>query len=453
MISAFTEVITALFKALGEVFSLLLNLFSKDHSLKAGFVSERTILKRKNQGFRITGRKALSIQSSYRNCLVSGVTGRGKSTVAIIPTILSLDSSQIIHDPSGELFNKTAGALQEQGYRILQVDFSKPTGHFFNPFLRANSKAEINQLISQFARGDKNQKGDKFFDQKAIECASLFTQILKTQPPQYHNGYNLAYLLDLFQAKDTKIDELFAEFADDALHAKYLSFVGTPDKTLGSIIASAQAFLQIFSLDETIAYVTSKDNISLNLRKEKTALFIHSSIAKMQYYAGITSIFIEQLFAEVFKTLPHEEDQNLFFILDECPILRLNLDVYCSNIRKYRGGILIIAQDAKSQLKAQYGAERAQTIISNCYTRMYMGAEMESALELEKILGQYEYTDPKNDKVKHKRSVLSVDEIMALDERFAVILTSGKQAVKAKLRPNSKSSPRFFMTMHLEFPL
>ncbi|NND77035.1 MAG: type IV secretory system conjugative DNA transfer family protein [Flavobacteriales bacterium] len=438
MISAITELITALFKVLGEVFSLLFDLFSKDHKLKASFASERSILKKQNTGFRITGRKALSRHLSYRNCLVSGVTGRGKTSISIIPSILKLNCSQVIHDPSGELFEKTAGALKEQEYLIVQINFNKATGHFFNPFLRAKTKAEINQLATLLAQGDEKRKGDAFFEQKAIELLSTFIRILKTQETTYQNGYNLSYLLDLYQAKDPKIDELFAEFADESLHTKFLSFVGTPDKTLGSIVASAQAYLQIFSLDETVAYITSKDTINIDLRSQKTALFIHSSIPRMKYYANISSIFIEQLFAEVFKELPKKEDQDIFFILDEAPILKLNLDVYCSNIRKYRGGIMIITQDAKSQLRTQYGAERAQTIISNCYTRMYMGAEMESALELERILGNYEYADKKNKLVLHKRCLRSVDEILSMNERNALIISSGKKPVKAKLRPYYK---------------
>jgi type IV secretory pathway TraG/TraD family ATPase VirD4 len=52
----------------------------------------------------------------------------------VVRSILTVAGSQIIHDPSKELFYKTSGALVEKNSHILQLDFSSPkTSLRFNP--------------------------------------------------------------------------------------------------------------------------------------------------------------------------------------------------------------------------------------------------------------------------------------------------------------------------------
>ncbi len=75
-----------------------------DKKYKAKFAPSRSLLSPWNHGFNLTGDKSLSIKNSYQNSLIIASTGMGKTSVVLIPSLFSMNSSFCIHDPSGEIF-------------------------------------------------------------------------------------------------------------------------------------------------------------------------------------------------------------------------------------------------------------------------------------------------------------------------------------------------------------
>ncbi len=413
------------------------------HRLKGQFMPERKILSLNNKGFNLNG-KSISPKLSMQGVLVNGETGSFKTAGVVLRSILTVDGSQIIHDPSKELFEKTSGALSEKGYTILQLDFSSPESSLrFNPMLRTNTKSEINQLATNLVTiGADDNNADSFWNIKAIEVLYALISILKSQEMPYQTLSNVAFLLDLMQSENGKhlVDKLFAQFASEELFVKFSSIISQSSNTLSSILSTAQSAVQIFALDENIAEITSGDTIGDfdNIRLKRTALYLHSSTAKMRYYSKITSIFLSQYFESFFEELPSPEMEDMYFHLDETPILSIgSLDIICTNIRKYRGAIMAVTQNATAQLTAKYG-KRADAIISNLRTKVYLSADLNTATALERTLGKYEFKDKKdNDRLK-SRPVLIADEIMALPTNRALVLVSGMRAILARVRPYFK---------------
>lgn len=413
------------------------------HRLKGAFMPERKILSKRNKGFNLNG-KSISPKLSMQGVLVNGETGSGKTVNVIIRSILTASGSQIIHDPSKELFLKTSGALAQKEYNILQLDFSSPkTSLRFNPILRANTKSQITQLATNLVTiGADENDADSYWNTKAIEVLYVLISILKTQEIQYQTLPNVAFLLDQMQSKDRKdlVDHLFSKFASDELFVKYSSINSQSENTFSSIVSTAQSAVQIFALDENIAQITSSDTIGDfdSIRNELTALYLHSSTAKMRYYSKITSIFLSQYFENFFEELPTPEMQDVYFHLDETPILSIgSLDIIASNIRKYRGALMCVCQNAQSQLTAKYG-RRADAVISNLRTKVYLSADLSTATALERTIGKYEFVDKQdNDKFK-SRPVLVADEIMSLPANRALILVSGMRTIFARVKPYFK---------------
>ena len=271
------------------------------HRLKGAFMPEHKILSKRNKGFNING-KSITPKLSMQGVLVNGETGSGKTVNVIVRSILTAMGSQIIHDPSKELFLKTSGALAQKEYHVLQLDFSSPkTSLRFNPILRANTKSQITQLATSLVTiGSDETDADSYWNTKAIEVLYVLISIVKTQEKQYQTLSNVAFLLDQMQSKDRKIlvDHLFSKFASDELFVKYSSINSQSENTFSSIVSTAQSAVQIFALDEKIAEITSSDTIGDfdSIRNELTALYLHSSTAKMRYYSKITSIFLSQYF-------------------------------------------------------------------------------------------------------------------------------------------------------------
>ncbi len=415
------------------------------HRLKGAFMPEYKILGRRKKGFNLNG-KNIDPKLSMQGVLISGETGSFKTAGVVIRSILTVDGSQIIHDPSKELFEKTSGALQEKGYQILQLDFSSPkTSLRFNPIIRANTKSEINRLAHDLVSigSDDSSGDDSFWNQKAQEVLYVLITIIKTQEKQYQNLYNIAYLLDLMQSSEFSklMDHLFAKDApNDEIFTKYASIVSQSPNTLSSVLSTAQTAIAIFSLDDNIAEISSSDTIGdfTNFRREKTVLYIHSSTSKMRYYSKVTSIFLSQYFEEFFKELPSDELLDVYHHLDELPILSIgSLDIICSNIRKYRGAIMGVTQNAYAQLSAKYG-KRAEAIISNLRTKIFLSADLNTATSLERTSGRYEYFDRQDDDRLKSRSVLTADEIMSLPADRGLIHVSGMRPILARITPYFK---------------
>ena len=411
----------------------------KQEGYNATFAWAGSLLSGSYTGFCLTGNKNLSAKLSFQNALVMGGTGTGKSSVVLIPSLFTMQGSFVIHDPSGELFSRSSGYLKQKGYDVKVINFAKPEySSYYNPLERANSSSDIQKvsnMLVENALGGKSK--DPFWNTQATALLAMLITILKKQEPEYRNLFNVRQLLNRLGGDPESVDKLFVKDADEVLFAEYKSFLSYDDKVISGIIATCKAALQKFS-DESIAIVTSEDNIDFQQFRDKpTALFIQNPVSDQKYYAILTSIFFEQLFTFVLSRFPKEEEQNIFLLIDEASSLNLpTLPISIANVRKHRTGIMLLVQDF-SQLVHHYGKNDADGIKSNCFTKMYFtGATLETARELEQVLGKYQYEDEKKHTVV--RSLLTNDEIRTMKENRAILICGNHKPIFAKLRPYYK---------------
>src|ERR1044072_9065563 len=69
----------------------------KNKEYSATFISQGELLSSRQHGFCLTGRRNLSIKNSYQNALVIGGTGTGKSSIVLVPSLYTMQSSFIVH--------------------------------------------------------------------------------------------------------------------------------------------------------------------------------------------------------------------------------------------------------------------------------------------------------------------------------------------------------------------
>lgn len=129
---------------------------------------------------------------------------------------------------------------------------------------------------------------------------------------------------------------------------------------------------------EELEEMLSEDDMQLhNIYKEKTIIFVEvSDIDKS--LNGLANLFIAQ------AMLTLQEDANNFkhsrlpmpihFILDDFGVnLKIeDFDMYIPNIRSKNIDTLILTQ-AKSQLSSVYDNNKANTILANCDTQIFLG--------------------------------------------------------------------------------
>lgn len=443
------EVITQLFKMLFEMIEGLLTLlfeavdlcFSpKKKEYNAEFASQGTLLSRYNHGFCLTGRRNLTVKDSYQNALIVGGTGTGKSSVVLIPSLYTMRSSFIVHDPSGELFEKSAGYLREKGYEVKVLNFAKPEiSSGYNPLSRARSSSDIQKVASLLVENALGGKAkDPFWNTQAVALLSMLISILKKQDAEFQNLYNVRQLLNRLGGNPESVDALFSKYADEVLFAEYKSFIAYDEKVVSGVIATCKASLQIFN-DDAVARVTSFDNLDfLDFRKRSTALFIQNSVADQRYYSVLTSIFFEQFFAFLLGRFPGKDEMDIFLLVDEASSLNLpTLPLAVANVRKHRSGVMLLVQDF-NQLVHLYGKYDADGIKSNCFAKMYFtGTSLETAKELEQTLGKYQFEDDKKRTIV--RPLMTNDEIRTMDARRALLICGHYPPIIGRLRPYYKN--------------
>ena len=159
------DIIEGMFRFLFEFIETAVSGFKKNnHSYNADFMPAGRLLSSRNKGFCLTGRRNLSVKDSYQNSLIIGGTGVGKSSVVLIPSLYSMQSSFIIHDPSGELFSKTSGFLNANGCIVKVLNFTNPiSSSGYNPLIRANSNSDIQKVASLLIETSLGRGKDPFW--------------------------------------------------------------------------------------------------------------------------------------------------------------------------------------------------------------------------------------------------------------------------------------------------
>lgn len=438
--SLIIELIEGLLKFLFETGDFVYKLTKKKKEYNSSFASQGILLSRHYHGFCLTGKKNLSTKDSYQNSLIIGGTGTGKTSVVLIPSLFTMNGSFVIHDPSGELYMKSAGYLKQKGYEIKVLNFANPLNSCgYNPLIRAKSHSDIQKVATLLVEASLGGKGkDPFWNTQATALLAMLITILKEQDFEYQNLFNVRHLLNCLGGSPEQVDTLFSEYADDVLFSEYKSFIAYDDKVVSGVTATAKAALQIFH-DRYVAKVTSTDNIDfIDFRNIPTALYIQNSVADQKYYSVLTSLFFEQFFSFLLGRFPGEDENDIFLLIDEASSLNLpTLPLAVANVRKHRSGIMLLVQDF-NQLTHHYGKYDADGIKSNCFAKMFFtGASLETTKELEQMLGKYQYEDDKNRTVV--RPLMTNDEIRTMDIKRALLVCGHHPPIIARLRPYYKN--------------
>lgn len=398
------------------------------YTYNACFGEEDNFLSRTHDGFAVTGNKAITKALSYQNCLLCGGTGAGKSSVVIFSSIASLargKSSMIINNTSEELWD-TSSYLHNKGYRVLCFDPSNAArSEGFNPLQLCQSISDINKLALIVVRNSiGGGNGEKFWEHSAIMLIALMARYLRFYAsPEYCTLQNVLRLIDQLAINGKATDRLFVSTREESLIDAYKAVLVMGEKTLQSVVATARTALQLWQ-DPEVCKVTARNTIDFAELREgdkPLALFINTPLKDLKYYASLSSLLFQGLFDFMLSKLPARKERSVFFLIDEFASMRFpDIALTVSNIRKFKGGILICVQDQIS-LTAQYGASEAHQIATNCTTHVYLkGQPLHTAKELSQSLGRYSLVDEEG-KEHGSRELMTIDEIKLLNSALILI--------------------------------
>lgn len=382
-------------------------------------------------------------------------SGSGKSASYSIPNAYQCLGSYVFTDPKGELYDRTAGYLKEQGYEIKVLNLVRPQySDGYNPLMHISSELDVDVIANTVVKGQKSDSGsDPYWDDMAeMLLKALIYYLIATRPEEEQN---LASCAELVRAANKNggsnlLSDLINQLPyDHPARMYYKSIEIAPEKTYGSILSSLQSKLGKFDSKE-IAELTSTDTIDFEkIGSKKTAVYVISSDTHTAYDFLLT-IFFSQMIQQLYDFA----DQNggrlkerTYFILDEFANIGKipDFDKKISTSRSRGISFSVILQNI-DQLEAVY-EKSYETIMGNCDTHVFLGSNSFKTVEyFSKALGEktisrdswsvnkdkhmWRQGYSKSDQVM-ARALMTPDELRRMDNDLCIIYEKGIKPVKA----------------------
>lgn len=401
---------------------------------------------RKNKGLVLSSRYRMSEAQSFQNLCLIAPPGLGKSTRFVIPNVLQATGSVVITDPSGEIYQNTAGHLAARGYTIQVFQPAKIGKSLtFNPISAATTPQARKQLATTLAKNAGGASGDDTF-WVASATGLLFvliTAVARYPEPAFRHLGNVRLLLNHFGVAGEGIHEFMANHLDAATFAEYRAFCANDTKTMANILSTARVALDLWS-DPDIAAVTATTTLDVaSVRERPTAVYVILPEHQTPYFAIVANL----LYSAFFKhCIEHAGAAALpvYFLLDEFGNLGhvTNFPVTVTTLRKRRCSVSIILQEL-AQLRKAYGQEDAQTIFGGGMGSklFFSGLDLDMLEYLERLLGTYTKTDEGTSTDNTTRTIgrplMSVDAIRTMPADDAILIPGRHLAAKLSMRPFS----------------
>ena len=384
-------------------------------------------------------------------------SGSGKSASYSIPNAFQMLGSYVFTDPKGELYDRTAGFLKQNGYDIKVLNLVNPeNSDGYNPLAHISSELDVDVIANTIVKGQKSEGGgsDPYWDDMAeMLLKALIYYLIAARPEEEQN---LASCSEMVRAANSNgggnlLTELINQLPyDHPARMYYKSIEIAPEKTYGSILSSLQSKLGKFDSKE-IAEVTSTDTINFSdIGTKKTVVYVISSDTHTAYDFLLTIFF-----AQMIQQLYNYADENggklknpVFFILDEFANIGKipDFDKKISTSRSRGISFSVILQNL-DQLEAVYEKSH-ETIMGNCDTHVFLGSNSFKTVEyFSKALGEKTITRgsksvnrDKNDQRSGYstsdqimgRALMTPDELRRMDNDLCIIYEKGLKPVKAK---------------------
>lgn len=327
------------------------------------------------------------------NDLIVGVSGAGKTRNYVKPNLMQMNHSFVVADTKGNLIREVGPLLKENGYKVLNIDFTEMKNSYgYNPF----DFIRYDELNNKYCEQDIMTIADclvpvenghePFWDYAAkMYVASMIAYVLEALP---QNEYNLASVCSLvFEMASGRFDMLMdilnEEQEDSMAVRKYKSFCCTKnaERMHASICGIIAEKLDPLTYDDSITLYKKKERINFrDLGKEKTALFLTISDTDRSNDKLVNLLYTQAL-QELCKSADKDYEDNCLpipvrFILDDFATNAYipNFDKIISVIRSREIYVSIILQSL-SQLEDMYGHAKAMTIINNCDNFLYLGGQ------------------------------------------------------------------------------
>ena len=357
-----------------------------------------------------TGNRAY-VDDSDNHTLILGSTGSKKTRLLIMPAmniIAKAGESVICTDPKGELYQRTAGLFEQEGYRILVLNLRDPEHsngwsplHLATEYMQEGSPDKAYELLGDLAASlfPYSKHMDRFWPDTSRALFTGLAGLLVERPDAFepYSLFTMQDLLNMIKEPDDQYGDfpsILKRYPEESQARQAIrTAVAGSEKTFSNISVSYRAGVQVLYSRETLTQVLSTPDIRFEtLGKEKTALFIIMPDEKTTLHP-IVSLIIKQCYERLIHAAQNCEGQTLpirvNFMLDEFSNLPTIADMssMISAARSRNIRFTLVVQSI-NQLVSKY-EEDAFTIRGNCNNWVFLTSrELAMLMEISELCGE-----------------------------------------------------------------
>ncbi len=395
------------------------------------------------------------VDDSDVHSLIIGSTGSKKSRLFAMPMLEIIrrsGESVLVTDPKGELYDKTAQAFEDSGYRVHVINLREPArSDGWNPLMLARKyfrdgdaergTAVVNDFAATMLAGE-NGNNDKFWENTSTTMLQGLTMTMVEAPRFFPDEtVNLATLRHL--AENFRQERQSSRYYDDNEGPGVLDLIdlypedsiarinvtavsGGSEKTFDNVKISYTAPMQKLYMQKSLISMLARDDVDFStLGTRKTVIFLIMPDEKTTLHK-IVSMIIKICYEKLIEVAQKCDGNTLpirvNFLLDEFSNLPAipDMPAMISAARSRNIKFHLIIQGLY-QLSSKYGADDAQTIKGNCGNWAFLTSrELPLLQEISDLCGQDMTTGEK---------LISVSQLQRLNkERGEVLILLGRQS-------------------------
>jgi len=393
--------------------------------------------------------------------LIVAPTGRGKGTGLVIPHLLTYAGSCVVIDPKGENAQLTAEHRRRVfGHEVRIVDPFKivtQTPDTFNPLdwidpASPTALDEAKAVADALVIKNPHAKEPHWEESAGLWTWGMTALALHKAPPEKRNLQTVATLLsdpaEMAAAKkvmceSTVWDGLLARIGHQLSHFM--------ERELGSTLTTTNRFLHFLSTVPVAANTRSSSFDPMKLRTGKMTVYLVLPTQFLQSHAGLMRMWVSSLLLAVIRG-GLDERRRVLFLLDEAATALGHMECIENAVVQLRGyGLrLCFFYQSLGQLKQCFPEGRDETFLSCMDSQIFFGLnDVSSAEYVSSRMGEMTITiHQASGGTSHSRShdlqgssttsyssnsgwnasetgrkLLKPEEVLALDERIAVVFT------------------------------
>ena len=386
-------------------------------------------------------------------------TRTGKGVGVVIPNLLNWTDSVVVLDIKKENWDATAGFRAKHGQQVLMFDPLDPEGRTarYNPLAYIDRTSPIDTLdeLQKLATMlfPTPDKGDPFWSE-AARTGFVGVGAYVAETPQLPFTIGEIYRQLTGGSPKVKFPALIEARAGgkDALSPGAVNalndFCSASDNTFASIKQTITSRMNLW-LNPRVDAATSASDFDLrDLRSKPISIYLGVTPDNMARVAPLSTLFVQQLVDLNTRELPggRRHPVEVLVLLDE--FARIGHASVIAKGFSYVAGYglrLLPVIQSPSQLRAEYGPDVADEIMTNCGVEVvFTPKELKVAQDLSERLGYYTFEGRSKSRPTYlgggkrtttesdqRRALMLPQELIQMSKNTLIIMRGGIAPIRA----------------------